>query len=366
MYIVNGKQMTGPEIEREYGIGIAAFRSRLNRGWTAEDAVSKPVGKVYNGGHWYPKYEVDGERLTMPEITEKYGVSAGAFKSRIRRGMSATEAAKTPVRHYVDSKHGKNAEGYSDPTATKAIDNAEPADIPKIEIINQLKVDGVEVHAGTIWKTRFRAPTYVFVIYVDSVRAIVMGCWDMNEEGFDKAYPNVNTDFIIGHYLVDPRYINIISGGEGAFVSLETYMTKDNTSFEAYLNLSAYCPELAASVIRSDRRMITMFRKRIEEYKQKIDELEKNAPSESQLEADEPEEDIENLKGENEILIAGGQRLAGENVDLQNRILELEQQLKYYQLIVDAQVTTYGRKTVEYNVGRYVLENRRGDSNEVE
>lgn len=359
-YIFEGKESTLEELSEKHRIPVKTLERRLRHGISIEDAIrnndklTKEANRDRLGTH-AKLYNVNGVDMTAKEVQKKYGINAATFIRRIERGMTPTTAAKKAVQK---RKTNKNVEGYSDPTATKAIDNTESADITEPEVSNKLMVDGVEVHAGTIWKTKLAWVPYAFVMYINPTHALVMRCLDMNEDGFDKAHPNVNRDFIIDHYLVDPRYVNNLS--EELFVSLETYMNKDNTSYEAYLNLSAYCPELAASVIRSDQRMISMFRKRLDEYRAKT------VPSESQLEADEPAEDIESLKGEIEILIAGGQRLAGENVDLQNRILEIEQQLKYSQLIVDAQVAAYGRKTVEHNVGRYVLENRRGDSDEVE
>jgi hypothetical protein len=84
---VGGVRRTMSEWAEETGIDKHTIHSRIRSGWSAEDAVTKPVR---------PRgIEVDGELISETALCKKLGLSRGAIYERLNRGWSLKEATTT-------------------------------------------------------------------------------------------------------------------------------------------------------------------------------------------------------------------------------------------------------------------------------
>lgn len=73
-------------IAKKNGICEGTLRTRLNRGWNKERALTKPV---------------ETERARWLKVAKKRGISEKVFDYRIYyKGMSHKKAALTPLRRY--------------------------------------------------------------------------------------------------------------------------------------------------------------------------------------------------------------------------------------------------------------------------
>lgn len=91
-YLVHGERLTSDQITQKYGIPLSRFFSRLRKGWSADDAVLRPR----RPGEWRKRYSVHGVELTIVAMARKYAVGAGTIRSRLRSGLSPEEAV-TPL-----------------------------------------------------------------------------------------------------------------------------------------------------------------------------------------------------------------------------------------------------------------------------
>jgi hypothetical protein len=88
---------------RKLGIEIHTFRNRRNRGCTIEQSLGlEPIPKKPRKGSRL--YEIDGEELSLNDISKKYGIDASTFKRRIDKGMDYKEAATKPSRRSKSKK----------------------------------------------------------------------------------------------------------------------------------------------------------------------------------------------------------------------------------------------------------------------
>jgi hypothetical protein len=82
---------------RKLGIEIHTFRNRRNRGCTIEQSLGlAPIPRRARKGSTL--YEVDGEQMSLNDITKKYGIDPSTFKRRVEKGLSFQEAAARPSR----------------------------------------------------------------------------------------------------------------------------------------------------------------------------------------------------------------------------------------------------------------------------
>lgn len=75
------------EIAKNNGIGKMTVYSRINKGWTIEEAITRKVRKKKNG-KWL-------------ELARQNGINENTFYGRLRYGMNEKEAATKPVKKSV-------------------------------------------------------------------------------------------------------------------------------------------------------------------------------------------------------------------------------------------------------------------------
>jgi group I intron endonuclease len=88
--LVKGEKLTVSEIADKYGISQYTIEGRLYTGVTGDDLV-KPVKKMNNDTA--KRHLVRGERLTVKEISKKYNVSEVTTRGRLREGWTGDELA---------------------------------------------------------------------------------------------------------------------------------------------------------------------------------------------------------------------------------------------------------------------------------
>lgn len=73
------------------GINVSTFKSRVKNGMTATQATETPTLE--------PKhYEYKGKYYSVAEILKLFGIGKATFRYRINKGMSVAEAIETPIR----------------------------------------------------------------------------------------------------------------------------------------------------------------------------------------------------------------------------------------------------------------------------
>lgn len=83
------------DISKDYNVSQDLVRSRINDGWTLEEAIKIPVGVIPRGGA-LPLYNYNGEMKTLREFAEEYNVKYELIRKRIQRGWSIEEAINVP------------------------------------------------------------------------------------------------------------------------------------------------------------------------------------------------------------------------------------------------------------------------------
>lgn len=87
-----GVTKTITEFANELKLDVDTILNRINNyGYTIEEALERPIRKCSHKNA--PKYEVDGEVLTLREWAEKFDMTRSQFKSKIRR-KSVEEAVR--------------------------------------------------------------------------------------------------------------------------------------------------------------------------------------------------------------------------------------------------------------------------------
>jgi hypothetical protein len=99
LYEHDGKNLTIEEWSIETGINVGTIRSRLARGVSFGDAISKPVKTT-------PVMCVEYQGLKRPLYTwcKMYGIDVATCKSRLKNGWSIHDALNTPARKKSNSK----------------------------------------------------------------------------------------------------------------------------------------------------------------------------------------------------------------------------------------------------------------------
>jgi hypothetical protein len=75
------------DVAKENGIGYSAMMGRIQRGWTVEDAATRPVIRQRD--------YVDG--APMLDVARENGISEASVRNRLRRGWSSADAATVPT-----------------------------------------------------------------------------------------------------------------------------------------------------------------------------------------------------------------------------------------------------------------------------
>jgi len=90
---INGVTKCLIDWSKESPIDRKGIVSRLERGWSAEDAVFKPPVKNFKKYRTNKTtlYDVYGEKLSVPQIRDKYNVAETTFRRWYGRGLSAED-----------------------------------------------------------------------------------------------------------------------------------------------------------------------------------------------------------------------------------------------------------------------------------
>lgn len=83
---VHGEEMTPAEAAERYGLRVNTIWDRLSRGITGDDVVS--ASNIHRGR----TYDVDGVMMSVTEMARKAGVTRGCMQARLLRGMTPSEA----------------------------------------------------------------------------------------------------------------------------------------------------------------------------------------------------------------------------------------------------------------------------------
>lgn len=85
-----GRRQTGPQWAREFGIKYHTIRARIRKGWSVEDAISKP--KVEPGQDKVTMLTVQGETRTVIEWSKISGIAVPTIMARIKKGEPVEQA----------------------------------------------------------------------------------------------------------------------------------------------------------------------------------------------------------------------------------------------------------------------------------
>ena len=100
---------TQKEMCGHYGIGVSTYNARVKRGLSKEEALSDK--KFARSGHRCTDHK--GNRFrSEEEMGRHYGISASAYRYRIKNGWTLEEALTTPMHRNKPHRGGKS---YTDP-----------------------------------------------------------------------------------------------------------------------------------------------------------------------------------------------------------------------------------------------------------
>ena len=81
---------------RKLGVDVGTYTNRRAKGYTIEQSLG--LEPIVRPPRRYGKvYEIDGEKYTLTEVGEKFGINLMTFLRRLDKGMSAKEAATKEI-----------------------------------------------------------------------------------------------------------------------------------------------------------------------------------------------------------------------------------------------------------------------------
>lgn len=89
-----GRTQTLTEWAREYNLHYRTLKSRLELGYTVDEALNKEDGKLLNS----PLYKYKGEEKSLTQWANLYGMSKSCLYQRLKRGWGIEKALETPVK----------------------------------------------------------------------------------------------------------------------------------------------------------------------------------------------------------------------------------------------------------------------------
>jgi len=89
----NGETKPASAWARTYGITVSTFLYRLRHGWTIEEALSISKYQKNKSPSNAKRYQMNGEYLTIKEISEKTGISIKLLRKRIQERKWSMERA---------------------------------------------------------------------------------------------------------------------------------------------------------------------------------------------------------------------------------------------------------------------------------
>lgn len=90
-----GRTKTLSEWAREYNTPFKTLKSRLELGYTFDEAINKKAGVLKTS----KLYEVNGKKYTLTQLANKYEMSKNCLFGRLKRGLSLNEALTIPVKN---------------------------------------------------------------------------------------------------------------------------------------------------------------------------------------------------------------------------------------------------------------------------
>lgn len=87
-YLVDGEELSAPDLAAKYGVKEMTIRNRAHSGFTGDALVASRYG---NRGRRRKKYLIGDEMLTVPEIMAKLSMPEHTVWSRLSRGFRGQE-----------------------------------------------------------------------------------------------------------------------------------------------------------------------------------------------------------------------------------------------------------------------------------
>ena len=92
LYEYNGEYYTIPELSEKFGLSQTMLRQRLMSGMNLNDAITLPHAK-----DTVKKFMYQGKKYTMREISDAFGIKLSTVKSRFKKGWKVEQVIKTPI-----------------------------------------------------------------------------------------------------------------------------------------------------------------------------------------------------------------------------------------------------------------------------
>lgn len=102
----NGRTMCIAEWAETAGISALTLHSRLNIGWTIDEALSIPVGRKRDQQQYDHRHHLvtfNGKTLCTAEWAKLYGLLGTTLRQRLKLGWDIERALTTPARSHVRS-----------------------------------------------------------------------------------------------------------------------------------------------------------------------------------------------------------------------------------------------------------------------
>lgn len=92
--VVDGARVAAVDLYSERGVSAELFHQRTaNMGWDSIRAATTPPRE----GRYDAVVEFEGAPVVVRDLLARFGVSLGAYKQRVRRGVDPVTAATTPM-----------------------------------------------------------------------------------------------------------------------------------------------------------------------------------------------------------------------------------------------------------------------------
>lgn len=91
-----GERLLLVDLLDELGINHQLVRSRLNIGWSLEEALTKAKSEK-----WFVEYQ--GKRMRLSQAAKQVGMSYATLAARLKKGQTFEQAISSPVRPYQKS-----------------------------------------------------------------------------------------------------------------------------------------------------------------------------------------------------------------------------------------------------------------------
>ena len=110
---------------QHYGVDRQTYKIRINKGWTMEKALT---AAPYTGPRIHKRVtdHLGNEYDTTLEMCRTYGIRTGTFSSRLKRGWSLEDALTKPASYSSDRPHKEKAASRPKPVKEKVASRPKP------------------------------------------------------------------------------------------------------------------------------------------------------------------------------------------------------------------------------------------------